>query len=205
MKKMLRWLVPKEKRLLDMIAEQSQIVLDAAQHLKAFLDEYPKFERSERKSRAQLINPLEQRCSEIKNSIIAKAKNAPDKVEICSMALLHQEIISLIKSAELKLAIFGIERIDGNVGKLVDEIVYSSSHTKKLLSSVRKSKQKGSENGLNNDRAENIYYEALSELFHYYKNSIDIMKHKDIYETLNQINEKFFDLNGAFLRLCAKE
>ena len=45
---------------------------------------------------------------------------------------------------------------------------------------------------LEND-ADEEYYKAIDELFHFYKNPIDIIKYKEIYELLEGITDKCED------------
>lgn len=61
MKKIIRWLVPKEEKFFEMLAEESENALESAKQLKNFVDNYSKFERSERKSKAKSIKNIKQK------------------------------------------------------------------------------------------------------------------------------------------------
>ena len=60
MKRIMHWLVPKEEKFFEMLAEQSLNVLKSANELKNFVDSYPDIEKNERKSKAASIKKLEQ-------------------------------------------------------------------------------------------------------------------------------------------------
>ena len=52
MKRIMHWLLPKEEKLLELLAELSNKCLEMANELKNFINEYAAFERSERKAKS---------------------------------------------------------------------------------------------------------------------------------------------------------
>ena len=58
MRKIISFILPKEKKFLEMLSSQSEIAFEASKMLKNFVDEYPGLQRSERKSRAQSIKKI---------------------------------------------------------------------------------------------------------------------------------------------------
>src|SRR3989338_506457 len=201
MKRILHWIVPKEEKFFEMLSEQSENALEGARELKKFVNEYSKFERSERKAKAQLIKKIEQKGDEITHKIIEKLNKSfitpIDREDIHQMAVLLDDVIDLINSVALRFVLLGIERIDGYILKLADIILSSVTELNKSVLDLRKLKEMKEHyikiHSLENE-ADEVYQEALSELFHFYKNSIDIIKYKEIYELLEQITDKCEDV-----------
>ena len=201
MKRILHWIVPKEEKFFEMLSEQSENALEGARELKKFVNEYSKFERSERKAKAQLIKKIEQKGDEITHKVIEKLNKSfitpIDREDIHQMAVLLDDVIDLINSVALRFVLLGIERIDGYILKLADIILSSVTELNKSVLDLRKLKEMKEHyikiHSLENE-ADEVYQEALSELFHFYKNSIDIIKYKEIYELLEQITDKCEDV-----------
>ena len=104
--------------------------------------------------------------------------------------------MNLIGTVALRFVLLGIERIDVHIIKLVDIVHSAASELNKSILDLKKS------NGMKEhyikirsleNEADDAYHEALSELFHFYKNSIDIIKYKEIYELLEEITDKCED------------
>jgi len=196
MKKIINWLMPKEKEFFGLLTEQSSNALEAAKQLKDFISEYHNFERKERKSKAYVIKGLERKGDEISRKIIGNLRvsaSAIDQGDIRRISSLIDGIVNLINKAALSFVILGIERIDDNINKLAGIAVESLAEINRNIAELRKLKHVKEHyikvRGLEAE-ADNIYQEALSELFHFYKNPVDIMKYREIYGILEEITDK---------------
>ena len=197
MKKIMHWLVPKEEKFFDMLTEQSENALEGAKELKIFVNNYSKFERSDRKTKAHAIKTIEHKGDELTHHIIEKLNKSfitpIDKEDIHEMAVLLDDITDLINAVSLRFVLLGIERIDDYITKLVDIIANAVAEVNKNIADLRNLKHVKEHyikiHSLENE-ADDVYHEALSELFHFYKNSIDIIKYKEIYELLEEIMDK---------------
>ena len=193
----MNWLVSKDDDFFKLLAEQSGIVLEGAKELKDFVDNYSKLERSERKARVQAIKDIEHKGDGISHKIIEKLNvtfiTPIDKEDIHRMAVLLDDITDLINAVSLRFVLLSIERIDDHTTKLVDIILEAVTELHKMVSDLKGLKNVKEHyvriHSLEN-KADEIYHDALSELFHFYKNSIDIMKYKEIYEILEKTTDK---------------
>jgi len=191
MANIIHWLLPKEEKFFEMLAEQSENAVEAAKELKLFVSEYEKLSRSERKSKLHAIEILERKGDEILHKIIEKLDKtymSPiDKEDINKIAMLLHDLTDLTSHAALRLVILSIERINDNITKLVSIVESSVVEINKSVFDLKKPKDMKEHyskiHSLRNE-AKEAYHEALSELFHFYKNSVDIIKYKDIYELL---------------------
>src|SRR3989338_6413110 len=211
MKKILHWLVPREKEFFELLAEQSSNALEGAKELKIFIDDYGKLERGERKARAYAIKNIENKGDEAAKKIFGRLdknfKAAIDREDIQRMAVLLDDITDLISDAASKFVILSIERIDVHTVKFADVVLEAVDEVDKSVLNLKK--LKGMESHCAKIRslekaADKIYDEALSELFHFYKNSIDIMKYSDIYELLESIADKCKDVANVLDSIAAK-
>ena len=211
MANIMHWLVPKEEKFFEMLTEQSENALEGAKELKNFVHSYSKFERSERKSKAQVIKNIEHKGDEITHKIIESLNRTfitpIDKEDIHEMAVLLDDVIDLINAVALRFVLLGVERIDGYILKLVDVILSSVAEVNKSIFDLRKLKDMREHyiriHSLENE-ADEIYHEALSELFHFYKNSIDIIKYKEIYELLEKITDKCEEVTHVIESIVVK-
>lgn len=211
MKKIINWLAPKEKKFLELLAEQSENVLESAKELKNFVDSYEKSERKDRKSKAQLIKNLEHKGDEITHNIIArldKGYRTPiDKGDIRQIAVLLDDILDLINDTASRFVILSIERIDDYIIKFTNIILSAVSEVNESIMGLNKLKdvkEHYSKIYKLENWADNVYNEAMSELFHFYKNSIDIIKYKEIYELLEEIADKCKDIANIIESIAVK-
>ncbi|MBI2102045.1 DUF47 family protein [Candidatus Woesearchaeota archaeon] len=197
MRKIISFILSKEKKFLEMLSSQSEIALEASKMLKDFVDEYPGLQRSERKSRAHSIKKTGLRADELKRSIALQLESSyavpANKEHIARIAALLGEISDLAGRTALMLVILSIERIDGYAAKMAGMAHSIIEETSKGVKSLGKPKniKEHCERiyGLGAEAGE-IYNEALSELFHFYKNSIDIIKYREIYRLLKAAVDK---------------
>lgn len=211
MKKILHWLIPKERELFEMLAQQSENAAEAAKELKNFIDDYHKFERKERKSKANAIKDIEKKGDDIVRGIIVKLaksnKSSVVKENMRKMAVVLDDLLDLLNAIASRLVIFNIERIDDYIIKLSNIVVDAVNEVDGSIANLGKLKnaEERCAKIRNLERkADEVYEEALSELFHFYKNSIDIMKYKEIYELLERAADKCQDIADIIEDIAAK-
>lgn len=211
MANIIHWLLPKEEKFFEMLAEQSENVIEGAKELKAFVNNYHKFERKERKSKAQAIKNIEHKGDEITHKIIGKLNSTfitpIDKEDIHQMAVLLDDIIDLINAVAVRFVLLGVERIDDHITKFVDIIHSGVEEIHKSMFDLKKLKDMKEHyikiHSLENE-ADEVYHQAISDLFHFYKNPIDIIKYKEIYELLEKITDKCEDVTNIMESIVVK-
>ena len=211
MKKIMHWLVPKEKMFFEMLAEQSLNVLKSANELKNFVDSYPDIEKSERKSKAASIKELEHLGDEIQNKIIYSLdknfRTPVDSEDIRKLTDLLDDVADLINTLASRFIVLSIERIDEHTIKFVDLAV---KITEEVNSSVLDLKRlKDAEEHCKKilkleSEADKLHDESLSDLLHYYKNPVDVIKYKEIYDLLESIPNKCKNISVVINSIIAK-
>ena len=122
------------------------------------------------------------------------------------LAIILDDIIDLINIAASRFVILSIERIDDNMTKLVAVINSIASEVNQSILDLKKLKNLEEHCGKIRElekKADNIYQSALSDLFHFYKNSIDIIKNKEIYDFLENTADRCKDLANVLDDIAA--
>ena len=209
MKKIMRLLIPKQNKFFELLEEQAKNMVVGATELKEFIDSYSELGINERKSRAQSIKSIERKGDEIAREIIERLeKNAAapfEKTDIRQITMLLDDILDLINATGSRFFILNIARMDNSIIRLADAAISTVNEAGSAIPDLKKLKTiKGHCEKIYEleNKSDEIYNESLSELFHFYKNSIDIMKHRDIYELLEQIADKCKDLADALVSLA---
>ena len=194
-----------------MLASQAENAMEGAKELKNLIENYSDIERSERKARAYAIKKIELKGDEISKKIFERLnKNfrAPiDRSQIQQIAILLDDIIDLINATASRFVILSIERIDENITKLVNltnSIVHEVNASIADLKKMKNIKEHCKKLCELEREADEIYQSALSDLFHYYKNSIDIIKYKEIYELLESAIDKCKDIANVIEGIAVK-
>lgn len=104
--------------------------------------------------------------------------------------------MGLIRSVASHLLILGIERIDNYTIKFAGATSNAATELNNSISNLRKSRNIeeicAKIYRLENE-ADKVNYDALSDLFHFYKNPIDVIKYKEIYGLFESIIDKCAD------------
>ena len=207
----MHWLIPKEEKFFELLADQSKIALEGAKELKIYIDDYAELGRGERKARAYAIKKIESKGDEITHEIIEKLNTTfitpIDKEDMHQMAVLLDDVIDLINAVSIRFVLLGIERIDAHIKKL-SEIIYNSvSELNKSILDLRKLKPMKEHyikiHSLENE-ADETFYKGIDELFHFFKNPIDIMKYREIYQLLEEVTDKCEDIINVIESIVVK-
>lgn len=200
MPNIMHWLLPKEEKFFDMLKEQSSNAVDAARELRSFIEQYENLSLGSKKEFVKKMKSIETKGDELAHKIIGlldKSFITPiDKEDIHRLTMLLDDIIDFIYDATVRIVIFDVRRIDNFVISL-SQIVFD------IVNKVDEGIGKiGKLNGMSQfyidahtleNRADEIYYNALSELFKK-ENPIDIIKYKEIYEFLETITDRCEDI-----------
>ena len=118
------------------------------------------------------------------------------------------DILNLIDAVASRFVIFGIERVNDYILKLTDliaDVVDELNKTILGLRDLKDIKSKFQRVYELEKEADKIYGDALSDLFHYYKNPVDIIKYKEIYELLEGIADKCKDVMKLVKSVAIKQ
>ena len=204
MGKITNWLVPKDRGFFKLLNEQAENALSAVKELKNFIDNYDKIGRNERGAVAKSIKAIESKGDEIEDSIMRKIdknfRTPYDKESVRHIASLLDDITDLADRGASRFFILSIERINDHVSNFAEISVKLVMEVKEMISDLDKLKKVKDHcsriYGLESE-ADSLFNEALSDLFHFYKNPVDIMKYREIYEIIESLADKCKDTANA--------
>ena len=191
MKKLLGLFVPKEKQIYNSLKEIASKCKLASLELEKFFDEYNKIERNSRKSSASIFKSLKSEAEKMHRDVvlIIEASKDPKKELLISLSDHLMKSCSLINAIASRFVAMGIERMDAYTPKMAKLLVQISSELSECINHMKSYRtamqhcKKISDLELQMDE---IFEESLSELFHFFKNSLDVMKYKEIYNIFEQ-------------------
>ena len=211
MRSVMHFLFTKEKKFFGMLAEQSEAALDSSKELMNFVDEFEKRERSDRKQKLQSIASLKKKNIELTSNImmeLSKSYRTPiDKEDIGQLAVLIGDITNLTDSVASSLVILGVERIDSHTPKMVALVHRYLNEINRIIKELDKLKRMEEHYSFIyniKNEADQVYEQAISDLFHFYKNSMDVIKYKEIYALLEKTIEKCSDVSYVISKIFAK-
>ena len=197
MANILQWFVPKELKFFDGLKEQSENSLNAAKELKRFIYRFPKLSYDSKKKVSKSIKRIEQKGDDIAHTILAALDNTfitpIDKEDIHQMVHLLDDVTDLIESVSARIVLFNIGKVDTYIKQLVDVVMDIVMEVDKGVHDLKELKRMEEWyikiHSLEN-KSDRIYKEALYKLFNNNKNTLHIIKYKEIYELLEKINDK---------------
>jgi predicted phosphate transport protein (TIGR00153 family) len=155
-------------------------------------------------SRAERVKQIEHECDEITHAVVAalhKTFITPiDRNDIYRLITKMDDIMDFVEAAADRLALYEIPTMTKEVGDLARCLVDSAEHVLGAVSSIR---DLGKPNGILQhcieiNRLENvadtILRGALARLFREVKDPIEVIKWKEIYETLETATDRCEDV-----------
>ena len=193
----LQWFVPKELKFFDTLKEQSENVVGGAKELKRFIHGFPTLSYDSKKNISKSIKLIEEKGDDIAHKILAaldKTFITPiDKEDIHQMVHLLDDVIDLIDAASARIVLFNINKVDIYIKQLVDIIMVIAVDVDKGIHNLKNLKCMQEWyikiHSLEN-KSDEIYQEALYNLFNSNKDALDVIKYKEVYELLEKVNDK---------------
>ncbi|AJE04375.1 DUF47 domain-containing protein [Geobacter pickeringii] len=189
-------LIPKEEKFFTMFKEMSANITEGARLLKEMLDNFDDPQASQRR-----IKDVEHRGDAITHDIIQKLNKSfitPfDREDIYSLASALDDMIDLIDASAIRFIMYNVEKPTAEAKELAFIILQSCQAVEKAVSHLGGKFEHIAEhcvevNALENE-ADRVCREAISRLFDEEKDPIQLIKWKEIYETLERATDKCED------------
>jgi uncharacterized protein len=189
---MLHRLLPREETFFDLFKEAAQNLLEAAKKLKAFVDDFRDVDK-----KAAEIKAVENKGDELTHAIIERLNRTfvvPfDREDIFGLAKAIDDVVDWIEAASARMVTYKVAESTPETQQLaqiiVDQceaIVSAIGHLRALH---RMSDPLREINRLEN-LADQVHREAIGRLFAEAANPIDVIKWKEIYETLEEATDQ---------------
>lgn len=185
-------LLPREETFFVLLHDAAQNILRAAQMLQDLLDEYTSVDR-----KAEAIKSVEDKGDEITHAIIDRLNRTfitPfDREDIFTLAKSLDDVLDWIEASSARMAVYRIPEATSEARELAHIIVSECEAMMEAIDNLRNlDRLAGPLREINRleNLADHVQRDAIAKLFASNGNPIDVMKWKEIYETLEEATDQ---------------
>jgi predicted phosphate transport protein (TIGR00153 family) len=189
-------LIPKDEKYFSMFKEMTVTIIEGALLLKDMMDNFDDPVVSQKK-----IKDIEHKCDQMTHDIIKKLNKSfitPfDREDIYALSAALDDIMDLIDASSQRFVMYNVEKPTQEAKELAFIILKSCQTIDKAVGILGGKLEPIAEycvevNALENE-ADRVCREAISKLFDEEKDAIQLIKWKEIYETLERATDKCED------------
>lgn len=196
----LSWIRSNDKEIIDVLEEQAANLVKATSYLVEFMSSY----KMDGESRYKIIKDLEHQGDQITHrlfTILDKTFVTPlDPEDISKLTSAIDEVLDATEGVANRFVLFTIQAPTPYMIELSKILLSASQEVQLLITRIRNLKSASnlidhSKNIVNYEhKADTIYRTAIAELFKTNNNPIEIIKLKEIYETLEGALDRCADV-----------
>lgn len=199
-------LLPREVTFFDLFNQAADNMLQAARMLRELLDDFRDVDR-----RADAIKTLEEKGDEIAHTILDRLNRTfvtpLDREDIFALIKQMDNVVDWIEAVSARMATYKIPHATDEARELAHIIVSQCEAIVDAVQNLRRLERAGGAlreiNRLEN-LADHVQRDAIAKLFGSNGNPIDIMKWKEIYETLEEATDQGEDVANVIEGIHAK-
>jgi uncharacterized protein Yka (UPF0111/DUF47 family) len=206
---MLRRLIPQEYNFFESFDQAASHAVSAAKLLLRLTEHY-----ADADPIARELNGIEHACDEVTHRTMEQLNKSfitpLDREDIHVMILRIDDVVDLTNAAANRLAFFSIQKPTQHSVNLAKQVVRGCEKLAEAVRGMRSAKNYEQvmldciavhevENA-----ADDILHTALAELFATEKNAIEVIKWKDIYETMEKITDRLEDVANVLQGVIVK-
>ena len=196
----LSWIRSNDKEIIEVLEEQAANLVKATSYLVEFMSSY----KMDGESRYEIIKDLEHTGDQITHrlfTILDKTFVTPlDPEDISKLTSAIDEVLDATEGVANRFVLFSIEAPTTYMIELSKILLSASQEVQLLITRIRSLKSASnlidhSKNIVNYEhKADTIYRTAIAELFKTNNNPIEIIKLKEVYETLEGALDRCADV-----------
>jgi uncharacterized protein Yka (UPF0111/DUF47 family) len=206
---MFKRLIPQEYNFFASFDQAADHAVNAAKLLLRLTEHY-----ADADPIARELNSIEHACDDVAHRTMDQLNKSfitpLDREDIHVMILRIDDVVDLTNAAANRMAFFGIQKPTVHAVNLAKQIVRGCEKLAEAVHGMRSAKNYDQvlrdciilhevENA-----ADDILHGALAELFATEKNAIDVIKWKDIYETMEKITDRLEDVANVLQGVIVK-
>jgi uncharacterized protein len=200
-------LIPKEEKFFDLFQEMARNIVSGASLLKEMLDKFEQPEQIQRR-----IKEVEHKGDNTTHDIIRKLDKSfitPfDREDIYALASALDDVLDLIDVSAHHILMYNIEKITAPAKELGFIILKSCQAITHAIDLLYKNPKEISQvcveiNSLENE-GDRVCHEAISILFDDEKDPIELIKWKEMYETLEMVIDRCEDVANILENIVLK-
>jgi len=188
-------LIPRETKFFDMFAEMARNLSEGARLMKSLLEDY-----QDVPARVAKLKDIEHRGDDMTHSLLTKLNSTfitPfDREDIHRLASSIDDVLDLLNAAGDRMIVYKINAVPPETAQLAKLIVQQSEEIERAVAGLEK-QQHVLEHCVEINRLENeadrITREAVGHLFDTERDPIQLIKIKELFETLELATDKAED------------
>ena len=206
---MLKRLIPREYNFFESFDQATSHAVEAAKLLLKLTENY-----ADADPIARELNSVEHACDDVAHRTMEQLNKTfitpLDREDIHAMILRIDDVVDLTNAAANRLAYFGIQKPTQHAINLAKQVVRGCEKLAEAVHGMRSARNYEQvmldciavhevENA-----ADDILHAAVAELFATEKNAIEVIKWKDIYETMEKITDRLEDVANVLQGVIVK-
>lgn len=188
-------LIPRETKFFDMFTEMARNLIDGARLMKALLENY-----QDVPAQVAKLKDIEHRGDDMTHAVLTKLNSTfitPfDREDIHRLASSIDDVLDLLNAAGDRMIVYKIHAVPPETAKLAALILLQSEEIERAVAGLEK-QQHVLEHCVEINRLENeadrITRDAVGHLFDSEKDPIQLIKIKELFETLELATDKAED------------
>ena len=202
-------LIPKEVRFYDYFEQQSRNLVRAGALLRELVYDFP-----DARAKAHAIKEVEHQGDQITHEIVKRLNTTfitpIDREDIHDLATRLDDVLDYIEAAAERLVVYRIKEPTSACRAMADVIVQIIAATDRCIHCLRAMDPGFHEHAVEVNRLENsadtLLRESLAALFDEGGDPIEVIKWKEIYETLETVTDRCEDvanvIEGIILKMA---
>jgi uncharacterized protein len=202
-------LIPKEVRFFDHFERQSELIVSAAGLLHEMVHNF-----ADARAKVHAIKEIEHQGDSVTHEIVRRLNTTfitpMDREDIHDLASRLDDVLDFIDAAADRLVVFRIKE-PTSACRAMSEVILSIAHaTDRTIRCLRKMDPGFHEHAVEVNRLENaadtLLRDSLAAMFEEAGDPIEIMKWKEIYETMETVTDRCEDvanvIEGIILKMA---
>jgi predicted phosphate transport protein (TIGR00153 family) len=202
-------LIPREVRFFDLFEQQSQHIIKAAQLLHDLVHTF-----SDARAKAHAIKEVEHQGDLITHEIVKKLNTTfitpIDREDIHDLATRLDDVLDYIEAAAERLVVYRIKEPTSASRAMAEVIVQQTLVMDRAIKCLRTMDPGFHEHAVEVNRlensADNLLRDSLAALFEEQADPIEVIKWKEIYETMETVTDRCEDvvnvIEGIILKMA---
>jgi len=202
-------LIPREVKFFDLFDQQSQNIIKASQLLRELVNNF-----ADARAKAHAIKEVEHQGDQITHEIVRKLNTTfitpLDREDIHDLATRLDDVLDFIEAVAERLVVYRIKETTSACRAMADVIVQISLATDRTIKCLRTLDPGFHEHAVEVNRlensADNLLRDSLAALFEENGDPIEVIKWKEIYETMETVTDRCEDvanvIEGIILKMA---
>jgi uncharacterized protein len=202
-------LIPREVRFFDLFEQQSQHIIKGAQLLRELVNNF-----SDARAKAHAIKEVEHQGDQITHDIVKKLNTTfitpIDREDIHDLATRLDDVLDYIEAAAERLVVYRIKEPTSASRAMAEVIVQQTHAMERAIKCLRTMDPGFHEHAVEVNRlensADNLLRDSLAALFEEQADPIEVIKWKEIYETMEIVTDRCEDvvnvIEGIILKMA---